>query len=1072
MRKSIIYFLAFMTIGVAYFVLDYKKDLKTVTYLQEKTHQLSKDYYTVYQSYKKLSQVIYETKINTQSVKNIFKNAKDASPQEKKIIRKELLEHLQQTYVTLKEFNIKQLHFHLPNNESFLRFHRPQKFGDNLSAIRATVKYVNSSHEPIDGFEEGRIYNGYRFVFPLQQNGEYLGSVEVSFSSLAMNLELLKNTGIVGTFLISKNVTKQKVFDEEKSNYSESIFEDFYSEKKIDEEIFKHFNKSDFLKISEETKAIVKERAFKDYSFTIYDDVSESCITFIKVDNPVSKKVVGMFAFQSSGKYIQNIRKDFLVFFSVFSLVMILAAVVIAMLIQIKFKDEDSQNPKKIGLKVQVIFVVLAVSFSGLSYYAHIAFRNNILDNELKKSIQILQSNYEIIKHDYVSNANALYHSIANNSKIIDYLQQSLDSNDHEKNLLRKKVYDEIALLFDGAKKSGLKMLLFADPENRVFLRLHKPSKYNDDISSVRYSITKVNETKKVEIGFEAGKFSHAFRHVYPIFDKNKNFLGTVDIAFSSEFLQKTMRNVHKVHTHFLVNKEIIDQRVWNLNKDFMKYHESFEDDHYFISKVSDPNHTFQDLSQSAILLNRDLIDTKFKNNEKFSIYQLDNGKAMVVSFFPIYSIKDKKNASAYLVSYTLNQEIVNAYKYFYSFNAIAIIVIITILLLIYGLVSKQERLQVAKIQAESSTKAKSEFLANMSHEIRTPLNAILGFVQILKRKEKDKKLLGYIEIIDASSNSLLQVIEDILDFSKIESGKLTIDMIDFNLKQEFEMLIKLFEARCREKDLELKMDIDTNVPDIIYNDPYRIKQVVSNLLSNAVKFSNHHSKIEVHIGFTDQKLYVSVKDSGVGISQEKIEHIFEAFNQEDGSTTRKYGGTGLGLTISNRIVQLLDGELEVESEQGIGSRFYFWIPISRSSSVVIEESVVDEALVSFDGKRILLVEDNKSNQLFMKVMLDELDLVTEMANDGLEAIEKFKNAAYDLVLMDENMPNMNGVEATQKIIEYERDSDLQHTPIVALTANALKGDREKFLEAGMDEYLSKPLEQEKLVALLQSFLK
>ncbi len=379
------------------------------------------------------------------------------------------------------------------------------------------------------------------------------------------------------------------------------------------------------------------------------------------------------------------------------------------------------------------------------------------------------------------------------------------------------------------------------------------------------------------------------------------------------------------------------------------------------------------------------------------------------------------------------------------------------------------KQLQNAKSQAEEIAKMKSEFLANMSHEIRTPLNAIIGFIDLLREQEQDKQKLEYLNIVNTSSKSLVNIINDILDFSKIESGKLSIEHIDFDTKEEFNITKKLFEAKAKEKDIDLQVTYK-DVPEYLNSDILRIKQIVNNLLSNAIKFTPKGKNITLSLEHKENQLLVAVKDEGVGIQKDKLQSIFEAFSQEEVSTSRKYGGTGLGLSISSRLVNLLGGELKVKSKLGEGSVFYFKIPVEIGKEIQ-KESSEDVSSDNFKGKKILLVEDIKTNQQIMKILIEKVGMSIDIANDGLEAIDMFTKKQYDCILMDENMPNMNGLEATHEIITYEKDNKLDHTPIIALTGNAVDGDRERLMAAGMDEYLNKPIDKEKLYKLISSFV-
>lgn len=369
---------------------------------------------------------------------------------------------------------------------------------------------------------------------------------------------------------------------------------------------------------------------------------------------------------------------------------------------------------------------------------------------------------------------------------------------------------------------------------------------------------------------------------------------------------------------------------------------------------------------------------------------------------------------------------------------------------------------------ANQANEAKSNFVANMSHEIRTPLNAMQGFIELLKEKPLDTQSKNYLNIISTSGETLVEIINDILDFSKIESGKLDITPTTFNSREFFSHLSQLFYARSLEKNLFFSIAIDPKLPQYLICDPLRLKQVLSNLLSNAIKFTPKDGTIQLHVLYHQGELTLSVKDSGIGIPKEKQAKIFEAFSQADESTTRNYGGTGLGLAISYKLIQMLNGELRVNSQEGEGSEFYFTIAVKegQKNSDDVEEILPE----SFNGN-ILLVEDNEPNQLFMSILLKSFGLHYTVAVDGLEAVMLTKMEHFDLILMDENMPNLNGIEATKRIRAYEAEHQRPRTPIVALTANALKGAREYFIEAGMDEYVTKPVKKVTLQKVFSRYL-
>lgn len=390
-----------------------------------------------------------------------------------------------------------------------------------------------------------------------------------------------------------------------------------------------------------------------------------------------------------------------------------------------------------------------------------------------------------------------------------------------------------------------------------------------------------------------------------------------------------------------------------------------------------------------------------------------------------------------------------------------------------------EAQLLVTKEKAEAASLAKTHFLASMSHEIRTPLNGIMGFLQVLMQMDSTPEQKEYYEIMYSSGRSLMKIINDILDFSKIESGKMDLIKSDFNPRSLINDILKPFIHNNSKPALSIHSHINERIPDIVHGDQLRLKQILINLLHNAVKFTDSGS-VNINVDIytqspTDVRLLFCVSDTGIGIDPQKQRDIFDNFNQVDSHITSKYGGTGLGLSIVKRLVELMNGFIWVESEKGKGSSFFFIIPFECSSIEVTPisgQSLLSTAILpSLKGMRILLVEDEPINQVVTKRQLESWNIGVDLAANGQEGLELALQNSYDVILMDVKMPIMDGITATQKLRQRESASG-QHTPVIAFTAAAMVGDRERFLEIGMDDYIAKPVEMKALHELLSKYYK
>ncbi|MAD42057.1 MAG: hypothetical protein CL623_06660 [Arcobacter sp.] len=720
-------------------------------------------------------------------------------------------------------------------------------------------------------------------------------------------------------------------------------------------------------------------------------------------------------------------------------------------------------------LKFSLIFIYIIFIF-GLFYFTE-KYKNNRVSAVLDKHLSSLEIHYQIFLKNNSNLADLIYDEILLRKDVISLLKEASlkQENKEELALLREKLFTVLSPSFENYRKQNLLQFQFVFENNISFLRMHKVSKFGDNLTGIREDFQKVNDTKEVTKGFMQGKISHGFRNVYPLYDDEKNYLGAVEISFTSELLQDYLESIKKIHSHFLIQKVIFKNKTEE-NGVILNYSQSTEHEDYLVSNskehVGVQYINKKNENKERIKHIKSKIKEGFENKKPFSLYSMYNKKAKVISFYPIQEPVTHKTP-AWIITYA-DEEFINIINNNTNITRISLgFIIFVLLLFIYRMKIQEIELKKEKIKAQSANEAKSEFLANMSHEIRTPLNGIIGLTDIVLETKLTDVQNEYLLKAKSSSNALLNVINDILDYSKIEAGKIDINAQEFKLQDLLDNVTNLFGYQIEQKNLDLVFNIQKEIPEILIGDSLRIMQVLNNIVGNAVKFTEKGSiTVDINIKNQDKTnkniiLSFCIKDTGIGISSENINKLFSAFEQGDNSNTREYGGTGLGLLISKKITNLMGGKIWVKSKLGYGTQFHFNINLQYTDI----KSMFKKDTKTLAGKKILVAEDNDIEMTYLVEILKSWKINVYQAKDGIEALKHIENNNFDFIFLDWHMPKFNGMEVLEVLIEKNYDT----SSILMITAQEkmklIRTANSKNIE--VTNILTKPYTPSALLSLL-----
>lgn len=713
---------------------------------------------------------------------------------------------------------------------------------------------------------------------------------------------------------------------------------------------------------------------------------------------------------------------------------------------------------------------------AGSAYLTH--EKDKSISRYLQEQTSIQEVAWKATVNLHKTGMRAYFDAYINNPTVINILEHAISGDPAQESAARNSLYQHLTPLYNQILMNrDIQQLHFHTPAGSSFLRFHFPSRYGDPLAHVRPSIRLANTLLKPVHGYEVGRVVSGFRNVFPIVSESGRHLGSVELSQPLEAFRSAVAELDQRREYtFLINGPLVLSMLFEEQQEI--YEQSpIHPDWYFEDPERKLPHAPPPLSSTAQALSNAMAGKKgvaraLENGTSASFDLKAQGTRYSVTLTAVPDIEHR--TAAFLLSFAPAPSL-DAIHQNFMINLFTSIVVVLIL----GWTVM--RLEKSRNSAEAASKAKSAFLANMSHEIRTPMAGITGALRIISSKFGDRESARLINLSLQSLRSLQQIIDDVLDISKVEAGKLETASQVFSLRSMLERVIELYLPQAREKGVELILEAPSEMPHLVKGDSFRVEQVLRNLVNNAVKFTSQgRVSLMASIHEIDDQgvsIYFEVTDTGPGIPEKLVPKIFDSFIQADTSYAKKFQGTGLGLTICRELVHLMGGQIAVRSTIDQGSTFYFTLKFQIPGQAEIDQfsennSPVDQD-IKFSPLKVLIADDVELNRNFIQFILKNAGINPHVVSTGKEAVEAFRTQDFDIVLMDIQMPEMDGLEATRQIREIEKmqksvnedqqgrasGSDKNRTPVIALTAYAMPAEREKFLNSGMDGHVSKPVD-------------